>query len=70
MALLKQNEDGKKAIDGRLLHLLGNAAVGRFNGGYISAKSRQSAGAPGQGDSRTGNCGWCATSREDYGAST
>ena len=39
MALLKQNEDGKKAIDGRLLHLLGNAAVGRFNGGYISAKA-------------------------------
>jgi hypothetical protein len=37
-AVIKGCEDELSAIDGRLLHMLGSAAIGRFNGGYISGK--------------------------------
>lgn len=39
IAEAKKFEDERKAIDAQLLHRLGNAAVGRFNGGLISAKT-------------------------------
>jgi predicted phage-related endonuclease len=35
----KRYEDEGKAIDAQLFHWLGNAAIGRFPGGYISAKT-------------------------------
>jgi predicted phage-related endonuclease len=38
-ALAKQYEEETKAINAHLLHLLGNATRGHFNGGYISAKT-------------------------------
>lgn len=38
-AVIKGCEDELSAIDGRLLHMLGEHAIGRFNGGYISAKT-------------------------------
>ena len=38
-ALVAEYEYEAKAIDAQLLHKLGNAAVGRFNGGTISAKT-------------------------------
>ena len=33
MTRIKQDERDKAEIDGRLMHRMGNAAVGRFNGG-------------------------------------
>ena len=38
-ALAKQYEEEAKTINAHLLHLLGDAARGHFNGGYISAKT-------------------------------
>jgi predicted phage-related endonuclease len=35
----KRCEDEVKTINAQLLHRLGSAAIGRFNGGYISAKT-------------------------------
>jgi predicted phage-related endonuclease len=37
--LAKSMDAEKKAIDAQLLHRLGSASIGRFNGGYISAKT-------------------------------
>jgi predicted phage-related endonuclease len=39
LALSKQYEEEAKTVNAQLLHRLGNAAVGHFNGGYISAKT-------------------------------
>jgi putative phage-type endonuclease len=39
IAEAKKFDDERKAIDAALLHKLGNAAIGRFNGGYVSAKT-------------------------------
>jgi YqaJ-like viral recombinase domain len=39
IAEAKKFDDERKTIDAQLLHRLGNAAIGRFNGGYISAKT-------------------------------
>jgi hypothetical protein len=39
MALAKAYDEQAKALSARLLHRLGNASLGRFPGGYISAKT-------------------------------
>jgi YqaJ-like viral recombinase domain len=39
LALVKQYEAEARVVNARLLHKLGEAAIGRFAGGYISAKT-------------------------------
>jgi hypothetical protein len=39
MRLAKAFDTEATGINARLLHMLGNAAIGRYNGGYISAKT-------------------------------
>src|SRR5580765_4128449 len=39
MRLVKRFEGEAKAINAQLLHMLGSSSIGRFNDGYISAKT-------------------------------